>query len=73
MFSPWDAAQSSPLKTNGRFIVTCSLHIQNKSRNKQEEIMGGWVGGWVDRRTDALSKTSVDFQRGTWRRVPDLQ
>jgi hypothetical protein len=64
----WDITPCSPLKVNRRFAETYRLHLQG-SKNKPSK-KPAWKH-LLNMEAICSSKTSVDFQRTTRRRIPE--
>jgi hypothetical protein len=59
----WDITQCNPLKVNRRFGGTCRLSLQVRRMSQSSSVKAS--GKQIS------SETSVDFQRTTWRYVPE--
>jgi hypothetical protein len=75
----WDITPCSPLKVNRRFGGTCRLHLQgpriNHARNQHEagskQVSCLTYSSTLKMEAICSSETLVDFQRTTWRYIPD--
>jgi hypothetical protein len=62
----WDITPFSPLKVNRRFGVTYHLHLQGRSISRaRNQRKSRWQS------LPYATKTTVDFQRITWRYIPE--